>query len=280
MSVSTRLLTAGTLIPLVFLLLSTPCSPLVLLLLNLLTLSEYYECDPYNVKFTYSRVRALCVLGSVLPLFIALVLTTMTSSTSTSIILPISPLITLYYITSLPTTPITTTTLTIIPHLISVTLSAQGYTCMHCLLTQPTPVHAINLCLLTWGIDTLGLIGGKAFSQSPSKASLNASLSKLWPFTTFKKASPTKTPTGYIAMLLFAHPLAALAHLLCSLPEPSLAFSLAFTVAAILGDLYQSVQKRKAGVKDSGKAIKGHGGVWDRMDSMLFTAVVYLASLT
>src|SRR5690606_7963790 len=53
-----------------------------------------------------------------------------------------------------------------------------------------------------------------------------------------------------------------------------IALGLLFGPAAVYGDLAESMLKRRVGVKDSGTIIPGHGGLLDRMDSLLFTAVV------
>lgn len=62
-------------------------------------------------------------------------------------------------------------------------------------------------------------------------------------------------------------------------PGRQLVFGVLVSVAAQLGDLVESLLKRDAGIKDSSRLIPGHGGVLDRVDSLLFVLPVSYVAL-
>jgi phosphatidate cytidylyltransferase len=95
--------------------------------------------------------------------------------------------------------------------------------------------------------------------------------------------SPKKTWEGFAGGMAASILTALAAVPVLGLPISPLAAGLigaAAGVAGPLGDLGESLVKRQIGVKDSGNLIPGHGGILDRMDSLLFTGpVVYYGVL-
>lgn len=88
------------------------------------------------------------------------------------------------------------------------------------------------------------------------------------------RISPNKTWAGLIGGVIAASAFAAFMHLHYGLP---MRMTLATPVLAVLaqaGDLYESWLKRRAGVKDSGNILPGHGGVMDRLDGLVPVAPV------
>jgi phosphatidate cytidylyltransferase len=118
------------------------------------------------------------------------------------------------------------------------------------------------LVLVTWAGDTGAYYAGIGFGRR-----------KLAPLI-----SPNKTVEGLIGGVALAVVMALVARL-WFLPSFSVAdcvaLGLLLTAAGVVGDLAESALKRSAGVKDSGALIPGHGGMLDRLDSLLFTAPTF-----
>ena len=119
------------------------------------------------------------------------------------------------------------------------------------------------LFILTWTFDTFAYLFGVRFGKTKIMPSI----------------SPRKSWEGFAGGFIFTIIAAYLAHTyfeFSSLSEP-LIISIVLPFTATLGDFIESAYKRKAGVKDSGKFIPGHGGMLDRMDAFMITIpVIYI----
>lgn len=92
--------------------------------------------------------------------------------------------------------------------------------------------------------------------------------------------SPKKTREGAIGGMIFGTLVMAVGgrYVFGDAPAGLLILVAAcITALGMVGDLFESLLKRSAGVKDSSQLIPGHGGVLDRIDSWLFAAPVYYA---
>lgn len=126
--------------------------------------------------------------------------------------------------------------------------------------------------LIIWSADTGAYIAGRSLGKH-----------KLAPHI-----SPGKTIEGLIGGLVGSLVIAAIVGIfLWELTTGKLVLWLLFVVVitlfSVAGDLFESIYKRRAGVKDSGKLLPGHGGVLDRIDSTCaalppYISVMYLFS--
>ena len=89
--------------------------------------------------------------------------------------------------------------------------------------------------------------------------------------------SPNKTVAGLLGGVAAATVIAGLWVYAARLPGMLLWIAALFAVAAQLGDLFESGLKRRAGVKDSGTWLPGHGGLLDRLDGLVPVAILTAA---
>lgn len=119
------------------------------------------------------------------------------------------------------------------------------------------------LFLLVWGADTGAYFAGRAFGRR-----------KLAP-----AVSPGKTLEGFAGGLVLTMALALGVALWQGFTGQRLlaflALSFITVLASVLGDLFESMVKRRAGIKDSGTIFPGHGGALDRIDSLTAAAPVF-----
>ncbi len=95
----------------------------------------------------------------------------------------------------------------------------------------------------------------------------------------FSPSSPNKTVEGVLGGIVLATVAGMLAGSMQVSFLAALLISFAVSLFSVFGDLYESYLKRKAGFKDSGTLLPGHGGILDRVDGYLFGAVIMVVLL-
>ncbi len=141
---------------------------------------------------------------------------------------------------------------------------------LNSIVSLSAPRLLLALFVFIWVNDTGAFLAGSAFGKH----------------RLFERISPKKSWEGFVGGLVACVLVALATNRWCNeffeVPELStwVALSVLTSVMATFGDLVESLLKRTEGVKDSGHLIPGHGGVLDRIDSLLLVspaALIFLA---
>jgi phosphatidate cytidylyltransferase len=132
---------------------------------------------------------------------------------------------------------------------------ALNYLCF----LHPHPYKLLSLFLIVWLADIGAYFVGSRFGKHKLAPSI----------------SPGKSIEGAIGGLVIVGIVVGL--IFHSIPMIFLA--LLTVIISIIGDLFESFMKRRQGVKDSGKILPGHGGILDRIDSLISAAPLFALGL-
>lgn len=142
-------------------------------------------------------------------------------------------------------------------------------------LRQMDAILIFQLFALVWSCDIGGYFVGKKLGQHKIAPSIS-------PGKSWEGLAGSITACSITAYLVLKTP-----YLLANgeLPFPgypvfALVVGVLFAIVGLAGDLFESSLKRRAGVKDSGTLIPGHGGLFDRVDALLpCTLVMYVLQM-
>jgi phosphatidate cytidylyltransferase len=132
-------------------------------------------------------------------------------------------------------------------------------------LRELGPGHVLALLVVVWSADSFAYFGGRRWGRRRLAS----------------RVSPGKTWEGFAVALAGTVAVAVMANAWWQWTNAVICAAVVAStfVASVYGDLFESLVKRSRGVKDSGALLPGHGGVLDRIDSLLAAAPTFAAAL-
>ncbi len=139
---------------------------------------------------------------------------------------------------------------------------SAGFLFLLSLYSEYDIVAVFWLAVVVISVDIGAFIVGKSIGKTP-----------------FSPTSPNKTMEGVVGGVVIATVLGFFIGVVLVDIEKALIISLLTAIASVFGDLFESLLKRRAGVKDSGNILPGHGGILDRIDGFLFASIALVVLL-
>ena len=159
-------------------------------------------------------------------------------------------------------------------HIIGLVLISAAVTAIYAIWswfgsTNPEPWWLMYLFLLVWGADSGAYFVGRKFGRRKlaPEVSPNKSIEGLFGGIITVGIVIVIVQSIYLDFSLLHHIL-------------FLILSIITVFSSVLGDLFESMIKRRAGIKDSGRILPGHGGILDRIDSLFAAAPVFAVGIT
>ncbi len=128
-------------------------------------------------------------------------------------------------------------------------------------------IYILALLIMIWVADSAAYFSGKAFGKS--KLAVNVSPGKSW----------EGVIGGLIGTVVVAYLFALYLNIESTYILKFIMIALITICFSIVGDLTESLFKRRAGIKDSSQILPGHGGIMDRIDSLTAAAPIFILGL-
>jgi len=122
------------------------------------------------------------------------------------------------------------------------------------------PLHVVMVLGLVWIADTAAYLAGRSFGKHKLAPTIS-------PGKTWEGVAGALVASVIYAIIWAQFDPGLAARVQGAAWPPYLAGAVLLCAVSIVGDLFESAAKRRAGVKDSGSLLPGHGGVLDRIDS-------------